>query len=173
MRRSLVAGLGLLVALGAASALPAQQPQHERSHAPQAHPHAQMHAQHHGRHGPHGQGTMMSTALRGITLSPAQKTKVNRIHERYVAQYDQVRSQLQPVAQQLRTARRNGDKSAERAAFQRMRPHQDRLHALMMAELREIRATLTPAQRQVFDRNLEGMRSQMRRHMPMAQPRSR
>ncbi|HET9984408.1 MAG TPA: Spy/CpxP family protein refolding chaperone [Longimicrobiales bacterium] len=156
MSRSLLAGLALALALGMTPALSAQQPQHPRMHDQQGHR--------------QDQGTMMSAAFRGITLTPTQQAQVNRIHERYAAQYNDVRARLRPAAQEMRSARQSGNKKAEHAAFQRMKPQQDRLRSLMRNEMQEFRAVLTPEQQRVFDKNMAAMRSHMQQYMRMGRP---
>ena len=100
-------------------------------------------AQSGGPGGQGGRGRQMEMLMQGITLTDAQKTKVDSIVQAYRAQMPAFTPGQQPD-------------SAARA--KRME--------IMQQQTTAIRAVLTPEQQTTFDKNLETMRQNMNRPRP-------
>ena len=117
-------------------------------------PTAARHGMHGGRHGGMRGERRHGGALRGITLSDAEKTKVKAIHARYATDGKSLRESLKPAMQEARTARQKGDTVAAKAAWARNRDGRDQLKALHDREQSEIRSALSPDNQKVFDTNM-------------------
>lgn len=90
----------------------------------------------------HGAGMGMQM-MRGIELTDAQRERVRAIHQRHLAERDSLRA-------------RYGGAAPDSASVAAYRALTDRQHA-------EMRAILTPAQQQQFDRNVAKARDRMER----------
>lgn len=91
--------------------------------------------------------------LRGITLSEAEKAKVQAIHAKYRTEARSVHQSLRPAMENVRAARAKGDTAAARAAWSKTESQREQLRALMQRETAEIRTALTPENQRVFDAN--------------------
>lgn len=113
-----------------------------------------------------GEARIARAALRGITLSEAQRTQLRGIAERHRterrAQMDRLRQEWQanrPAAGQ--PGRQPGERpdSATRAARQAARQQlAQQLRTSAERQVADVRAVLTPEQRTTFDRNVTELR---------------
>jgi Spy/CpxP family protein refolding chaperone len=101
-----------------------------------------------GERGEHGM-------LRGITLSDAEKARIEQIHEKYRTEGQGLRESLRPAMQEARTARQRGDTAAARAAFDRTKGDREKVRALMEREHTDVRAALSPENQKQFDANAQ------------------
>lgn len=114
-----------------------------------------------GARGGHGRGERGAgrAALRGITLTDAQRTQLRTIAERYRPQHEALRQQARAqwgAGQGANGAARPD--SATRAAFR------TRMRDLRQRQLADVRAVLTPAQQATFDRNVAELRTRAASH---------
>lgn len=136
--RNLVLGVALFA--GSATIATAQGAQPQKSQRDSAHA---MKGQHgkagaKGMRGQHGKGRMVGGwAMKGITLTDAQKTQLKALRERY-----------QPERQALRTDRKGRPDSTTMA----------KMRDLMQREQNELRGILTAEQRVTFDANVAQMK---------------
>ena len=139
MRKTTMAmALGLALsfgAFGAASAQSAQQPTRE-------------HAERGGRRGP--------GLLKGITLTPDQKTKLQAL--RKDEKSDASREQFRKAMADVRAARQRGDTAAAKAQMQTMRTQMEQSREREFASMRSI---LTPDQQKQFDANVADWKQHM------------
>jgi len=139
MRKTTMAmALGLALsfgAVGAASAQSAQQPTRE-------------HAERGGRRGP--------GLLKGITLTPDQKTKLQAL--RKDEKSDASREQFRKAMADVRAARQRGDTAAAKAQMQTMRTQMEQSREREFASMRSI---LTPDQQKQFDANVADWKQHM------------
>ena len=112
----------------------------------------------HGGYGRRGQGVGRA-ALRGITLTDAQRAQLRTVTERYRTQHQALREQARGLGRpgQAAPGAARPD-SAVRAAFQA------RVRDLRQRQLADVRAVLTPAQQATFDRNVAGLRPRAASH---------
>jgi Spy/CpxP family protein refolding chaperone len=96
-------------------------------------------------------------ALRGITLSDAQKAQLKTVHEKYRAQHEAERARLKPVMDAVRAARQRGDTAAARAAWAKAGEARTQGAATMKQEMNDVRAVLTAEQQKQFDANAAKM----------------
>ena len=119
-------------AVGVASAQATQQPQ------------AREHAERGGwRGGPGGE------LLKGITLSPDQKAKLQEM--RKTEQSKASREQFRKAMADARAARQRGDTAAAKAQMKTLREEMQKMQEQRVASIRSI---LTPDQQRTFDGNL-------------------
>lgn len=149
MRSSKTAGLVLALVLGAASAGLAQQPsQGQRD--------GEGRQEWQGRK-QHGRGFGM--LLKGIELTAEQKTQLQALRSK---QGDEAHgSERSAVHEQMRAARESGDTATLRQLrtqqAAKMQQHREAMHG-------QIRAILTPAQQEVFDRNVAEAKARFEKH---------
>jgi len=105
------------------------------------------------RHATDRGGRVREGALRGITLSDAEKTRVRAIHAKYNDESKALRASLRPALQEMRAARQARDSAAVRAALAKTAGEREKLFALMERQRAEIRSALTPEHQKVFDAN--------------------
>lgn len=150
MRKNRVIGLAMAAVLSVGTLAQAQsattQPEHQRRGMGRG-----------DRAGP-GRGL-----LRGITLSEAEKTRVQAIRTKYDAEAKSLRESLRPAMQEMRAARQTRDSVAVKAALEKSAGDRQKLQALVQRQRADIRAALTPENQKVFDANakqLEQRRAQ-------------
>lgn len=147
MRKNFMAGLALALTLGGAGLAAAQstgqQPQRPRGEQ------GDRGGRGWGRGGPRGgpEGFL----LRGITLTDAQKQKVQQLHESDRAQMEKSRDQFRSRMDSARAARQRGDSTKAKALFDAMRKDMD---ARRDQHASQIRSILTAEQQKQFDANL-------------------
>jgi Spy/CpxP family protein refolding chaperone len=111
-----------------------------------------------GRGGP-GRGGMMADRmlLEGITLTDAQKAKLEEIRKADREQMEAQRGQNDPRAEMeaIRTARQNGDTAT---ANRLMAEQRAKMNARRDAEIAKIRAILSSDQLATFDANVAEMK---------------
>lgn len=143
-KMTVIAALATLASAGALQAQSAQQPQ-PRQHAEE------------GR-GPGGRrgGGMDKMLLKGITLSDAQKAKLQELHqaERGKMQANGQRGQ-NPEFQAIREARQKGDTATANRLMQEARA---KMEARRDEQLKAIRGLLTADQARQFDANVAEMK---------------
>jgi Spy/CpxP family protein refolding chaperone len=105
------------------------------------------------RHATDRGGRVRDGALRGITLSDVEKTRVKAIHAKYSAEVKPLRESLRPALQKVRAARQARDSAAVKAALEQTKVEREKLWALMERQRTEIRSALTPENQKVFDAN--------------------
>jgi periplasmic protein CpxP/Spy len=96
-------------------------------------------------------------ALRGITLSDAQKAQLKTVHEKYKAQHEAERARLKPVMDEVRAARQRGDTAAARAAWAKAGDARTQGTNVRKQEMADVRAVLTADQQKQFDANVAKM----------------
>jgi len=94
--------------------------------------------------------------LRGITLSDAQKSQLDALHESQRAAMDKQREEGQALFEQIRDARERGDTATANRLMSdqraKMEAQRDRMNAA-------VRALLTPDQQAQFDQNVAEMKA--------------
>jgi Spy/CpxP family protein refolding chaperone len=144
MRKNRVIGLAMAAVLSVGTLAQAQsattQPEHQRRGMGRG-----------DRVGP-GRGL-----LRGITLSEAEKTRVQTIRTKYDAEAKSLREALRPAMQEMRAARQKRDSVAVKAAMEKSAGDRQKLQALVQRQRADIRAALTPENQKVFDANAKQM----------------
>jgi Spy/CpxP family protein refolding chaperone len=120
--------------------------------APAARPQGGRHAM--GR-GIEGQRGGERGALRGLTLSDAEKAKVKDIHAKYAAESKTLRESMKPAMQEARTLRQKGDTAGLRALWDKNKAGRDQMQALQTRQQAEIRAALSPENQKLFDANVQ------------------
>jgi len=141
MQSSRTAGLVLALVLGAASAGLAQQPSHEHKDTTRQ-----------GRQewqGRRGGGRGFGMLLKGIELTDQQKTQLKALHEKQDDNREQ--GQRGELRDDVKSARERGDAAKLRELRQQ---HFTRMQQNREQMIRQVRALLTPAQQQLFDRNV-------------------
>lgn len=143
--------LTLALACGAASVAAAQTPAivMPDTTAQQSQPHA--------RRPPRGARAMSQRLFEGITLTSAQRTKVDSINQAYAAKIKPLVDSMRPAMQQARAARRRGDSTAAAAEWKKTQGTRDQLMSLRKQQLSDIRSVLTPAQQRQLDANVKAM----------------
>lgn len=104
------------------------------------------------------QGRMHQALFRDITLTDAQKTRLEAIRTAYRPQFQALREQARPQMQSMREARQQNDTVAMRTARTQLEQHRTQVTALMEKQRAEVRAVLTTEQQATFDRNVTQMR---------------
>ena len=137
MRRTIVAGLALAFTLGGATLSSAQQSQRADRDA---------------RRG--GAGFLM----KGIELTEAQKEQIKALHQEQRPAAD--KAQLEKRHEAMKAARERGDTAALRAFRTEMQEQRKQRHEAMLTSMRAI---LTPAQREIFEKNVAEMQERMKR----------
>jgi Spy/CpxP family protein refolding chaperone len=92
-------------------------------------------------------------AFDGIELSALQRTRVGLIQGRHADEMRAIQEHMAPALSALRAARRQGDTTAGRLAWERMASDRAALKAVGAKVRAEIREVLTPEQRARFDAN--------------------
>jgi Spy/CpxP family protein refolding chaperone len=96
--------------------------------------------------------------FRGIQLTAQEKASLKTIREKYQPQMQQLRQQMQPQMQEAMKARRAGDTTAARLAFQKTEAQRQQARSLAEKMQQESRAALTPEHRAQLDSNVARMR---------------
>lgn len=145
-------GLGLALVVGAAGAAAAQSTQR-----PNARPDTteRDHRRWDGERGGRGRGGMDGMLLKGITLTDAQKTRVNALRKEQKAEMKKTREQFGAVMQDARAARQRGDTATARAKMEQVRTQMERNRERQIATLRTI---LTAEQQKQLDANIAAMK---------------
>lgn len=147
MRKNIMAGLALALTLGGAGLAAAQstgqQPQRPRGEQDDRGGRGW------GRGGPRGgpEGFL----LRGITLTDAQKQKLQQLRESDRATMEQSRTQMRSRMDEARAARQSGDTVKAKSLFAAMRKQMEAQRDQHAAQVRSI---LTAEQQKQFDANL-------------------
>jgi Spy/CpxP family protein refolding chaperone len=147
MHRISKLGLGLALVVGAASAAAAQSTQ------PDTLPNA-THPGHGGRNGERGmrgRGGPERALLKGITLTDAQKTRLEALRKEQEPQMKQTREQFGAVMKEAREARQRGDTVTARAKMEEVRKQMDVQREHQIASLRTI---LNADQQKQLDANI-------------------
>src|SRR5213076_2889770 len=107
-----------------------------------------------GRGGPGGRGgppPVDLILLNGITLSDAQKTQLDALHEQHRSAMDAQREAGRELFDQIRAARQSGDTAT---ANRLMRQQRAKMDEQRDQEIAALRALLTADQQVQFDKNL-------------------
>jgi Spy/CpxP family protein refolding chaperone len=94
-------------------------------------------------------------ALRGLTLSDAEKTKVQAINTKYAAEGKTLRESMKPAMQEARALRQKGDTAGLRALWDKNKGGRDQMQALQVRQQAEMRTALTPENQKLFDANVQ------------------
>ena len=144
MRKNRVIGLAMVAVLSVGTLAQAQsattQPEHQRRGMGRG-----------DRVGP-GRGL-----LRGITLSEAEKTRVQAIRTKYDAEAKSLRESLRPAMEEMRAARQKRDSVAMKAVWEKSAADRQKLQVLVQRQRADVRAALTPENQKVFDANAKQM----------------
>jgi Spy/CpxP family protein refolding chaperone len=100
------------------------------------------------------QGPGRNPFLRGITLSDAEKAKVQSIDAQHAAQMKTLRQQDKPQMEAMRAARQRGDTAAVRALWEKSKGQRDQMQQLMLSQRNDVRGALSPENQAKFDANV-------------------
>src|SRR5215216_4122222 len=142
MARIKTMGLVLAMTLGAASVSLAQEPQHDRDSQ-----HGSGAQQWQGQRGHQGGFGFL---LKGIDLTEQQRSQLRALREKQGQRTNG--GDRSEIREQIDAARERGDTAALRRIRTQMRAQMQQRHERMIADVRSI---LTPAQRELFDRNVK------------------
>lgn len=153
-----------LLVVGAATAAVAQQGQ-----PPAAGAHGTHGAQAGSRKGPGGRGDFgmrSNGALRGMTLSDAEKANLKAVREKYApqmqAQMQAQREKFKQSHEAMRAAKERGDTAAFRAlAKENATARREAMQQLATVQRADIRAALSAENQAKFDANVERMKTRM------------
>ena len=102
-------------------------------------------------------------ALRGLTLSDAEKANLKAVHEKYAPQMKALREQLKPQFDAMRTARQSGDTAAFRALREKtFTAQREATQRLAEAQRADIRAALSAENQVKFDANVAKMQERLK-----------
>ena len=105
------------------------------------------------------QGEGVGALLKGITLTDAQKAQVKQLRQKEGGTMQQGRTGAQAnLRQQIQAARQRGDSVAAR---QLMAQARGQMEARRDQQIAAIRAILTPAQQEQFDKNVAQAKQRM------------
>ncbi|HJU88740.1 MAG TPA: Spy/CpxP family protein refolding chaperone [Gemmatimonadaceae bacterium] len=151
MARIRMAALAAALMIGASSTVLAQeQPRPEQGQEQRKGPrHGRMKA---------GHARMGKALFRGITLTDAQKSRLEQIRASYRTRFESLRSEMRPGVQAMRDARQKNDTAAFRAARTRLQEHREQMRALADQRRGEVRGVLTAEQQVTFDKNVAEIR---------------
>jgi Spy/CpxP family protein refolding chaperone len=145
MRRSVLAGLGLVLSVAGTAA--AQQPQDgQRTPRPRAERAGQMDGRRGGADG---------LLLKGITLTEGQRTQIAQLRKSQMEQARADRQKNGDQREQVRAARERGDTVAVRKAVEARRQVMEQQRAQHVAAIRNL---LTADQRVQFDKNVAALK---------------
>jgi hypothetical protein len=139
-------GLGLALVVGAAGAAAAQSAQPNARPDSTHRDHRRFDGERGGRRGGPGGGL-----LRGITLSDAQKTRLEAVRKEQEPQMKKNREQFAAVMKEAREARQRGDTTTARAKMDLVRKEMDHQRERQITTLRTI---LTADQQKQLDANV-------------------
>lgn len=112
-----------------------------------------------GRHvmgrGMEDRGGPGAGALRGLTLSEAEKAKLKEVHAKYAVERKTLRESLKPTMQEARALRQKGDTAGLRTLWDRNKPARDQLDALQVRQQADIRAALSTENQKLFDARVQ------------------
>ena len=94
-------------------------------------------------------------ALRGISLSDAEKAKMKEIRAKYSAEGKTLRESMKPAMQEARALRQKGDTAGLRALWEKNKTNRDQMQALQARQQAEIRSALSPENQTRFDANVQ------------------
>ena len=147
MRKTLTRmGFGLALVVGAAGAAAAQSAQPNARPDSTHRDHRRFDGERGGRRGGPGGGL-----LRGITLSDAQKTRLEAVRKEQEPQMKKNREQFSAVMKGAREARQRGDTTTARAKMDLVRKEMDQQRERQITTLRTI---LTAEQQKQLDANV-------------------
>ena len=144
-------GLGLALVVGAAGAAAAQstrpgnRPDTTQSEQGARGDHGERGARRRGPGGPDG------ALLEGITLTDAQKTRLQELRKENRSEMEKTRERFGAVMKEARDARQRGDTATARAKMEQVRAQMDKQRERQIASLRTI---LTAEQQKQLDANV-------------------
>ena len=115
-----------------------------------------------------GAGLGARGLFRGIELSDAEKASLKTVREKYKDQFKALHDSFKPQREELRAARQRGDTAAARAVWAKSGDQREKMRALETRMQGDLRAALTPAHRDQFDKNAAAMKERMERRMSKA-----
>jgi protein CpxP len=115
-----------------------------------------------------GKGMGARGLFRGIELSDAEKASLKTVREKYKDQFKSLHDSFKPQRDELRAARQRGDTAAARAIWAKSADQREKSRALEAQMQGDLRAALTPAHREQFDKNAAAMKERMERRMSKA-----
>ena len=152
MRKTMTGmGLGLALVVGAAGAAAAQstrpgnRPDTTQSERGERGEHGDRGARRRGPGGPDG------ALLKGITLTDAQKTRLQELRKENRSEMEKTREQFGAVMKEARDARQRGDTVTARAKMEQVRAQMDKQRERQIASLRTV---LTAEQQKQLDANV-------------------
>lgn len=147
MRRTIVAGLALALTLGAASVSSAQQAKRGDREMRRD-----------------GMGMM----FKGIELTDAQKAQLKAVRAKH-GMGEAMKEQMKTQHEAMKALRESGDTAALRAMRLQMREQMKQRHEDMQkhhgAMISDVRGILTPAQQEIFDKNVTAAKERMKERM--------
>lgn len=146
MRRTIVAGLALALTLGAASVSSAQQDKR-------------------GDRDMRRDG--MGMMFKGIELTDAQKEQLKAVRQKH-GMSEAAKTQFKAQHEAMKALREKGDTAALRAMRSQMHEQMKQRHEQMQqhhdAMISDVRGILTPAQQEIFDKNVTTAKEHMKEH---------
>ena len=112
-------------------------------------PQAARHAMRGGMRGEH------RGALKGITLSDAEKAKLKAVREKYAPEQKKLAESMKPAMQEARALRQKGDTAGARAVIEKNKAGREQFQALRTREQADIRAALSAENQKLFDQNVK------------------
>ena len=103
--------------------------------------------------------------FRGIELTDAEKASMKTVREKYKDQFKALHDSFKPQREEIRAARQRGDTAAARAIWAKSADQREKARALETQMRGDLRAALTPAHRDQFDKNTAAMKERMERRM--------
>lgn len=147
-------GLGVALTLGAAGAVAAQSPR-PNTNRPDSVQRQRGDRAERGDRGARRRGGPEAMLLKGITLTDAQKTRLETLRREQAPQMKQAREQFGAVMKEAREARQRGDTATARAKMAEVRTQMDRQREQRIASLRSV---LTADQQKQLDANVAALK---------------
>jgi Spy/CpxP family protein refolding chaperone len=100
-----------------------------------------------------GPGRGARGLFRGIELTDAEKASLKTVRSKYKDQFKSLHDSFKPQREELRAARQRGDSAAAKAIWTKSADQREKARALETQMQGDLRAALTPAHREQFDKN--------------------
>lgn len=101
--------------------------------------------------------------FRGIELTDAEKASLKTVRAKYKDQFKSLHDSFKPQREELRAARQRGDTAAAKAIWAKSADQRAKARAVETQMRSDLRAALTPAHREQFDKNVAALEQRMER----------
>jgi hypothetical protein len=106
---------------------------------------------------------VVRASLAGITLTDAEKTKLDAVRQQYVPKFGTVAQAMPPIRARMKAAREAKDTAALRAARKDLITQRQQAMTLLRSTLADTRAALSADHQPRFDRNVVRVRRMIRK----------